>query len=54
MLTLEELMSTRTVSFEENGFLIDIFSINGKTEFVVNPDEFRTDLEKESENYQCR
>ena len=38
MLTLEELMSTRTVSFGENGFLVNVFSINGKTGFVVNPD----------------
>ncbi|WP_083322177.1 DUF2750 domain-containing protein [Hymenobacter lapidarius] len=50
-LSLHELMTTRLEAFEKNGFLINVFSINGKTGFVVNSNEFRADLEEESENY---
>ena len=50
-LSLDELMTTRLESFEQNDFLINVFPINGKTGFVVNPDEFRADLEEESKNY---
>jgi hypothetical protein len=48
---LDELLSTRLKSFEENGFLINVFSKLGKTGFIVSSDEFRADLEEELENY---
>lgn len=43
---LDELMSTRLDSFNENGFLINVLAANGKTRLVVIPDELRVDLEK--------
>jgi hypothetical protein len=50
-ISLDELLSTRLASFEENGFLINVFSKPSKTGFVVSSDEFRADLEEELENY---
>lgn len=50
-ISLDELMTTRLDSFNQNDFLVNVFSINGKTGFVVSPDELRADLEEESENY---
>ncbi|RZK34189.1 MAG: DUF2750 domain-containing protein [Hymenobacter sp.] len=50
-ISLDELLSTRLKSFEENGFLINVFSKLGKTGFIVSSDEFRADLEEELENY---
>ncbi len=49
--SLDELLSTRLESFEENGFLINVFPKPGKTGFVVSSDEFRADLEEELESY---
>ncbi|GAA3985703.1 DUF2750 domain-containing protein [Hymenobacter antarcticus] len=50
-LSLDELVITHLESFEQNDFLINVFSVNGETGFVVNPDEFRAVLEEESKNY---
>lgn len=50
-ISLDELLATRLESFEENEFLINVFSKPGKTGFVVSSDEFRADLEEELENY---
>jgi len=51
VIPLDELLSARLGSFEENRFLINVFSKPSKTGFVVSSDEFRADLEGELENY---
>lgn len=48
---LNELMSSRLEVFAGNNFLINVFSVQGKTGFVVTPDELKADLGEELENY---
>ena len=51
-LNLDEFEETFLPLIVENGYLINVFPVNGKSGFVVNINEFTRDLNEELENYQ--
>lgn len=51
-LTLDDLYTHLYPLITKEGFLLNVFPINGKAGFIVSLEEFNTDLNEELENYQ--